>query len=270
MRKFALGHVSDDSHHLVTMEGCAWMVSTVSRVIAPTRATKASCVRTTLMTAEFPRAPTALSATTVLRTTVAVAMKAMQVCNRYLRSATPFTNYRLFHLWFPCAPQLSQHVIAGAGFLCSKADGLKEAVKQHSVRGTWSWCVHILLLLCSFSSLILLLPLPHLHHIPCLSGYDALKMGTAVCSKSLLFMDSYCNTLLIKIIMCAPVYAWNSLWTVGFINWNLVLVNWLTLFDTCHVSLKYGVMNIFDVKDVLNKSWKKNGKYCMHSALFLY
>jgi len=167
MCKFALGHVSDDSHHLVTMEGSAWMVSTVSRVIAPTRATKAGCVRTTLMTAEFPRAPTALSATMVLRTTVAVATKVIQVCNRYLRSTTPFTNYRLFLLWFPCAPQLSQHVLAGAGFLCSKADGLKEAVKQHSVHGTWLWCVHILLLLCSFSSLILSLPFPHLHHISC-------------------------------------------------------------------------------------------------------
>jgi hypothetical protein len=105
----------------------------------------------------------------VLRTTIAVAMKAMQVCNRYLRSATLLTNYRLFLLWFLCAPQLSQHVVAGARFLCSNADGLKEAVKQHLVRGTWSWCVHILFL-CSFSSLILPLPLPHLHRIPCLSG----------------------------------------------------------------------------------------------------
>jgi len=98
MCKFALGHVSVDSHHLVTMEGCAWMESAVSHVTAQTRATKASCVRTTSMTAEFPRAPTVLSATTVLRITVAVAMRAMQVCNRYLRSATPFTNCRLFLL----------------------------------------------------------------------------------------------------------------------------------------------------------------------------
>jgi hypothetical protein len=92
MCKFAFGCVSVDSHHPVTMVGCAWMESTISRVTALTRATKASCVRTTLMTAEFPRVPTVLSATTVLRTTVAVAMKAMQVSNRYLRSATPFNR----------------------------------------------------------------------------------------------------------------------------------------------------------------------------------
>jgi hypothetical protein len=116
-------------------------------------------------------------------------MKATQVCNRYLRSATPFTNCRLFLLWFSCAPQPSQDVLAGAGSLCGKADRLKEAVKQHSVHGTWSWYVHIFHLLCSFSSLILSLSLTHLHHIPCLSGYDALRMKTAVCSKTLLLMD---------------------------------------------------------------------------------
>ena len=53
---------------------------------------------------------------------------------------------------------------------------------------------------------------------------------------------------------------------LGLSPWNLVLVNWPKFFDICRVSLKYGVMNIFDMKDVLNKSWKKNGKYCMHSA----
>lgn len=85
--KFAFGHVSDYSHHLVTMVGCVWMESTVSNVTAQTQATKANCVRTTLMTVKFPHAPTALSAMMELRTTVAVAFKAMQVCKRYLGAA---------------------------------------------------------------------------------------------------------------------------------------------------------------------------------------
>lgn len=186
MCKFALGHVSDDSHHLVTMEGCAWMVSTISRVTAPTRATKASCVRTTLMTAEFPRAPTALSATTVLRTTVAVAMKATQVCNRHLRSATPFTNYRLFLLWFPCAPQLSQHVRAGAGCLSVQQTCWAQGSSKTTLSSWYMITIHThpsSSVLFQFSILPLLLP--HLHHIPCLSGYSALKMETAVSSKSI-------------------------------------------------------------------------------------
>jgi hypothetical protein len=44
------------------------------------------------------------------------------LCNRYLRSATPFISYRLFLLWYLCAPQPSQDVLAGAGCLCSKAE----------------------------------------------------------------------------------------------------------------------------------------------------
>jgi hypothetical protein len=84
MYKFALGHVPDYSHHHVTMAGCAWMESTASHVIAQTQAMTVSCVRTTLMIAKFPRARTALSAMMVLRTTIAVVLKAIQVCNRYL------------------------------------------------------------------------------------------------------------------------------------------------------------------------------------------
>jgi hypothetical protein len=57
---------------------------------------------------------------------------------------------------------------------------------------------------------------------------------------------------------------------LGLSPWNLVWVNWLKLFDTCCGSLKYGVMNFFDVKDVLNKSWKKKWQALYSQCAFLY
>jgi len=249
--KFAFGHVSDDSRHLVAMEGCAWTESTVSHVIAPTRATKASCVRTTSMTAKSPHAPTALSVTTVLRTTVAVAMKAMQVCNRYLWGNAPFIKCGLFLLWFPYASWLSQDVLAGAG---SRAQGSSETTLSmwYVIAMRTHLSSSVLFRFCCITPALARPPLYSLSfRLRCPEDGGRQFVPKRCCL--------WIHIPLYYIVQpsCVPLYMHETVCgPLGVSPWNLVLVNWLKLFDTCRVSLKYGVMNIFDVKDVLNNIWK--------------